>query len=137
MKKLITKDKYEGLDPKVAEALKEGKEVYGEFWDHPEFRHKGYLKEYDKDDDRFVYWFINENGKKAWVKHFKPIYKEEEVDWSKVPEGTPIYIWDGNENPEKLDMAYFICYNCKSEYLFCTCRGKYEHAEIISEFQKK
>ena len=34
----------------------------------------------------------------AFVKWANSEYKEREIDWSKVPVDTPIYVWDNNDN---------------------------------------
>ena len=36
-------------------------------------------------------------------------YKEREIDWSKVPVDTPIYVWDNNDN--RTDKRHFAGYN--------------------------
>ena len=45
----------------------------------------------------------------AFVKWANSEYKEREIDWSKVPVDTPIYVWDDNDS--KTYKRYFAGYN--------------------------
>jgi hypothetical protein len=80
---------------------------------------------------------------------FKPIYKEE-TDWSKVPEGTPIYVWSGDEKNSMPYIGYFKEYKENKEYPFLTYdfitkKGDkiqykeklWKNAELIPAFQNK
>ena len=45
----------------------------------------------------------------AFVKWANSEYKEREIDWSKVPVDTPIYVWDNNDN--RTYKRHFAGYN--------------------------
>ena len=45
----------------------------------------------------------------AFVKWANSEYKEREIDWSKVPVDTPIYVWDDNDS--KTYKRYFAGYD--------------------------
>ncbi len=90
---LITSDRYEGLDPQIAEALRNGKIVKGKAWDDG-----------DPIDIELVdyvsgqyYPFIGmtTSGNRPTFKHFTPDY-EEEIDWSKVERDAKIIVTDDN-----------------------------------------
>lgn len=94
MSKLITRDRYEGLDPQIAEALKNGKTVKGIAWDGG--------KPYDVElieyfsGRNYPFTCKTESGDTFVFIKFTPDYEEEEeTDWSKVEKDAKIIVTDG------------------------------------------
>ena len=48
-------------------------------------------------------------------------YKEREIDWSKVPVDTPIYVWDNNDN--RTYKRHFAGYNQVNNMIFAFDNG--------------
>ena len=48
-------------------------------------------------------------------------YKEPEIDWSKVPVDTPIYVWDNNDN--RTYKRHFAGYNQVNNMIFAFDNG--------------
>ena len=75
MNKYITINRYEGLDPELAELLKQGRTVKGYGWDNDEEnKYVVWLKDYNNATD-FKYSEHNEHT----FKHFEPILQEEKL----------------------------------------------------------
>jgi hypothetical protein len=89
---LITSDRYEGLDPQIAEALKNGRKAKGKAWDDDKPIYAE-LIDYVC-GQKYPYICIIASGERPWYKHFTPIY-EEETDWSKVEMDAKIIVTDG------------------------------------------
>ena len=87
MSNFITKNRYEGLDPEIAELLKQGKIVKVEAWDENQNNSEiGYLIDYNSQSSySFVISLMN--GAKHIRKNIEPILQEK-TDWSKVPVDT-------------------------------------------------
>ena len=54
-------------------------------------------------------FYYNDDCINAFIKWANSEYKEREIDWSKVPVDTPIYVWDDNDS--KTYKRYFAGYN--------------------------
>ena len=52
----------------------------------------------------------------AFVKWANSEYKEREIDWSKVPVDTPIYVWDNNDN--RTYKRHFAGYDKENNMIF-------------------
>ena len=57
----------------------------------------------------------------AFVKWANSEYKEREIDWSKVPVDTPIYVWDNNDN--RTYKRHFAGYNQVNNMIFAFDNG--------------
>jgi len=94
MPKLITHDRYEGLDPQVTEALKNGKTVKGIGWDG------GNIYEVELVDyvsgRNYPFTCKTKTGDTFVFIKFTPDYEEEETDWSKVERDAKIIVTDDN-----------------------------------------
>ena len=100
-KEYITKDRYEGLDPEIADLLKQGKWIKGYFWnDNPLNKDEGYLAGYNPITLK-KYGCQPVGGEPDLYINFTPILKEteEEIDWNKVPVDTKILVSDSNLRP--------------------------------------
>jgi hypothetical protein len=93
--RLITADRYSGLDPEVAKALKNGKTVKGIGWDG------GNIYEVELVDyvsgRNYPFTCKTKTGDSFVFVKFTPDY-EEEIDWSKVEVDTKIIVenWKGD-----------------------------------------
>ena len=58
---------------------------------------------------------------RAFVKWANSEYKEREIDWSKVPVDTPIYVWDDNDS--KTYKRHFAGYNQVNNMIFAFDNG--------------
>jgi hypothetical protein len=136
LKELILHDKYEGLDPQIAEALNTGKVVEGKFWD--EFISKqteGKLRDFIVGAD---YPFISDCG--AFI-NFEPIYKEPKTPDKNTPIDTRCYVWNGIIRPKNPDTLFFAGVINNVMYFFDAGNTSsqtqevswHEHAEIIEE----
>ena len=54
-------------------------------------------------------FYYNDDCINAFIKWVNSEYKEREIDWSKVPVDTPIYVWDNNDN--RTYKRHFAGYN--------------------------
>ena len=74
------------------------------------YRHTNKLIECDKinkcSDCLFCEYDSCDLARKKWA---NSEYKEREIDWSKVPIDTPIYVWDNNDN--RTYKRHFAGYN--------------------------
>ena len=55
-------------------------------------------------------FYYNDDCINAFTKCANPEYKERELDWSKVPVDTPIYVWDNLDNSSTYK-RYFAGYD--------------------------
>lgn len=51
-------------------------------------------------------------------------YKEREIDWSKVPVDTPIYVWDNNEDKIDKRKRYFAEYDTNNDKIIAFIEGQ-------------
>ena len=83
-------------------------------------------------------FFNNSDCNNAFVEWANSEYKEPEIDWSKVPVDTPIYVWDINERIS--NKRYFAGYDKGNNMIIAFDNGgtswssvittKWKHAEI-------
>ena len=90
MPRLITADRYAGLDPDVANALKKGKTVRGKGWDGGNM-YDVELIEYVSGRN-YPFTCKTKTGETFVFVKFTPDYEEDEPDWSKVEVDTKIIV---------------------------------------------
>ena len=60
----------------------------------------------------------------AFVKWANSEYKEREIDWSKVPVDTPIYVWDNYEDKIYKKKRYFAEYDTNNDKIIAFTEGQ-------------
>ena len=60
----------------------------------------------------------------AFVKWANSEYKEREIDWSKVPVDTPIYVWDNYEDKIYKRKRYFAEYDTNNDKIIAFTEGQ-------------
>lgn len=104
MPKLITHDRYEGLDPKIAEALKNFKTVEGEAWNKFDSdKKKVELRDYNRISEWPFRCYVIRTNEELGFRNFTPAYKEE-TDWSKVKVDAKVILTD--DNGEKYNVHF-------------------------------
>ena len=92
-KQLITKDRYEGLDPQIVDALKNRLTIKGKLTKSNNEIVDGYIMDYFP---AIGYLGVENNSNYSInYKHFEPEYKEE-IDFSKLPVDTLCRVTDFN-----------------------------------------
>jgi hypothetical protein len=122
MKKYITKDKYEGLDPEIAGLLKQGKIIKVKGWIEKDNISVGFLYDYLAGEP-FPYWILLKCGSYLSFNNIEPIL-EDEPDWENLPVDTLLEVSD-NEDFSKSKLRYFLS---KENYIGakikCVTEGK-------------
>ena len=61
-------------------------------------------------------FYYNDDCINAFIKWANSEYKEREIDWSKVPVDTPIYVWDNYDN--RTYKRHFAGYDKENNMIF-------------------